>query len=107
MAVRSRTADRDGERIALGRVRTTYVVLACAHLNHDPSNNAAANLAALCQRCHMLHDAAEHRWQRWWNVFSRRALRDLFEDPRFARRRLVGRDRGTPMIGSRLEPVLK
>lgn len=85
-----------GEGVALAQVRTTYVVLACAHLDHDPGNNAAGNLAALCQRCHMLHDAAEHRWQRWWNAFSRRALCDLFEDPRFARRRLAGR-----MLGNR------
>lgn len=80
-----------GEDVALLGVRMTYVVLACAHLDHDPGNNAPANLAALCQRCHMLHDAAEHRWQRWWNVFSRRAMRDLFEDPRIVRRRLTGR----------------
>jgi len=26
----------------------------------------------------MLHDAAEHRFQRWWNAFRRRALGDLF-----------------------------
>jgi len=88
--------DGDGRRIAMRRgtvplagVRTTYVVLACAHLDHDPGNNAAANLAALCQRCHMLHDAAEHRWQRWWNAFRRRAIRDLFEDPPLTRRRLM------------------
>ncbi|RYD24470.1 MAG: hypothetical protein EOP89_11380 [Lysobacteraceae bacterium] len=84
-----------GRRIAmcdgfiLASVRTTYVVLACAHLDHDPGNNQPANLAALCQRCHMLHDAAEHRWQRWWNAFRLRAMRDLFEDPRLARERLA------------------
>lgn len=72
----------------LMNVRSTYVVLACAHLDHDPSNNDPANLAALCQRCHMIHDAAEHRWQRWWNVFRRRAIRDLFEEPELARIRL-------------------
>ncbi len=73
----------------LAGVRTTYVVLACAHLDHDPGNNAHANLAALCQRCHMRHDAAEHRWQRWWNGFRYRALRDLYEDPRVTRERLA------------------
>ena len=71
------------------RVRTTFVVLACAHLDHDPGNNAPANLAALCQRCHMLHDAPEHRWQRWWNAFRQRAIRDLYEDPPLTRRRLI------------------
>src|ERR1700709_1700487 len=39
----------------------TRVFLACAHLDHDPTNNQSKNLAALCQCCHMLHDAAEHR----------------------------------------------
>ncbi len=41
--------------------RVTRVVLASAHLNHDPSDNRPRNLAALCQRCHMSHDASEHR----------------------------------------------
>ena len=81
---------RDG--FLLAQVSTTFVVLACAHLDHDPGNNAPANLAALCQRCHMLHDAAEHRWQRWWNAFRRRGLRDLYEDPRLARARLAARE---------------
>jgi len=71
----------------LASVRTTYVVLACAHLDHDPGNSMPGNLAALCQRCHMLHDAAEHRWRRWWNVFRLRAIRDLYEDPRVTRER--------------------
>ena len=88
---RSDRGKRVGGRgdIALSGIRTTYVVLACAHLDHDPGNNAPANLAALCQRCHMIHDAAEHRWQRWWNVFRRCAVRDLFEDPRITRARAL------------------
>jgi hypothetical protein len=81
-----------GEGIALTGVRTTYVVLACAHLDHDPGNNAPANLAALCQRCHMRHDAVEHRWQRWWSSFRVRAHRDLYEEPPITRRRLARQD---------------
>lgn len=73
---------------SLDLVRTTYVVLACAHLDHDPGNCRPANLAALCQRCHILHDAEEHRWQRWWNAFRFRALRDLYDDPVAARHKL-------------------
>jgi hypothetical protein len=57
---------------------TTRVVLACAHLNHDPTDNRDCNLAALCQRCHMIHDAEEHRRRRWQNAFRLRALGDLF-----------------------------
>ncbi len=77
------------ERFDMLSVRTTYVVLACAHLDHDPGHNLPGNLAALCQRCHMLHDAAEHRWQRWWNVFRLCALRDLYEDPHLTRERVA------------------
>ena len=56
----------------------TRVVLASAHLNHDPGDNRARNLAALCQRCHMRHDAGEHRRRRWLNAFRTRAMGDLF-----------------------------
>lgn len=77
--------------LALTAVRITKVVLACAHLDHDPGNSAPGNLKALCQRCHLMHDASEHRWQRWWNRFRLRACRDLYEDPRISRRRLNSR----------------
>ncbi len=59
-------------------VRVTRVVLAGAHLDHDPGNNHPRNLAALCQRCHLAHDRAEHRRRRWTTLFRRRALGDLF-----------------------------
>ncbi len=57
---------------------TTRVVLASPHLNHDPGDDRPRNLAALCQRCHMIHDAAEHRRRRWLNAFRLRAIGDLF-----------------------------
>ncbi len=56
----------------------TRVVLASAHLDHDPGHNRLRNLAALCQRCHMLHDRARHRRTRWRKRFTPRATRDLF-----------------------------
>jgi hypothetical protein len=59
-------------------LRTTKVVLAAAHLDHDPSNNGPRNLAALCQRCHMLHDRDEHRRRRWLTFRMRKAMGDLF-----------------------------
>lgn len=59
----------------------TRVVLASAHLDHNPSNNDLRNLAAFCQRCHLLHDRQEHRRQRWTTLFRRRALGDLFLGP--------------------------
>lgn len=36
------------------------VVLTTAHLDHDPSNNDLANLRAMCQMCHLNHDAKQH-----------------------------------------------
>ena len=36
------------------------IVLTVAHVDHDPTNNAESNLAALCQRCHLRHDAKQH-----------------------------------------------
>lgn len=53
------------------------VYIACAHLNHDPADNSPRNLAALCQRCRMIHDAAEHRRRRWLNAYRRRSLGDF------------------------------
>lgn len=55
------------------------VILATAHLDHDPGNNGPRNLAALCQRCHLAHDRDQHRRQRWATLFYVRALGDLFE----------------------------
>ncbi|HJU17964.1 MAG TPA: hypothetical protein VJ770_16025 [Stellaceae bacterium] len=37
------------------RVRHTRVVLAAAHLDHNPANNQPRNLKSLCQRCHLIH----------------------------------------------------
>ena len=62
-------------------MRRTRVFLATCHLDHDPQNNAPGNLAALCQRCHLLHDAPEHRRRRAVTVRARRACGDLFEGP--------------------------
>ena len=58
--------------------RMTFVVLATAHLDHDTSNNAPRNLAALCQRCHMLHDRPEHQRRRRITLHLRKAVGDLF-----------------------------
>jgi hypothetical protein len=66
---------RVGDDIA---VRTTRIVLAAAHLDHDPTNNRMRNLKALCQRCHMLHDREEHRRRRWVTLRMRKSIGDLF-----------------------------
>ncbi len=59
-------------------IRTTKVVLATAHLDHDPTNNHPKNLKALCQRCHLIHDREEHRRRRWITLRMRKAIGDLF-----------------------------
>ncbi|MER0240129.1 hypothetical protein [Fulvimarina sp. MAC8] len=56
----------------------TRVSLACAHLDHDVANNEPANLAALCQRCHMIHDRPHHLARRKITYLMRRAIGDLF-----------------------------
>ncbi|WGF90216.1 hypothetical protein P4R82_09910 [Marinivivus vitaminiproducens] len=60
------------------RLKRTRVILATAHRDHDPSHNRARNLLALCQRCHLLHDRAEHRRRRWLRYRARWAVSDLF-----------------------------
>lgn len=61
------------------QLRQTRIVLATAHLDHNPANNRPGNLKALCQRCHLQHDREEHRRRRRLTYRRRRALGDLFE----------------------------
>jgi hypothetical protein len=61
--------------------RHTRVILAAAHLDHDPRNNRPRNLKSLCQRCHMIHDRPFHLAQRRITYLLRRALGDLFLGP--------------------------
>ena len=63
------------------QTRQTRVVLAAAHLDHNPSNNRRRNLRSLCQRCHMIHDRPHHLAQRRITYLLRRALGDLFLGP--------------------------
>ncbi len=41
-------------------VTKSKVILTVAHIDHDKTNNKFANLAALCQRCHLHHDRHQH-----------------------------------------------
>jgi hypothetical protein len=59
-------------------MRRTRIILAAAHLDHDPSNNRLRNLKSLCQRCHMIHDRPYHLARRRITYLLRRALSDLF-----------------------------
>ena len=63
------------------RQYTTRVVLAAAHLDHDPTNNRLRNLRSLCQRCHLIQDRPYHLLQRWITYRLRCARGDLFLGP--------------------------
>ena len=70
-------------------LRQTRVILAAAHLDHDPGNNRQRNLKSLCQRCHMIHDRTHHLARRRITYLLRRALGDLFLGPYSARSTLT------------------
>ena len=55
------------------------VVLTIAHLDHDPRNNADANLLACCQRCHLRIDRHEHAKNARAMRRARKAVGELFE----------------------------
>jgi hypothetical protein len=69
--------------------RQTRVILAAAHLDHDPGNNRQRNLRSLCQRCHMIHDRSYHLARRRITYLLRRPLGDLFLGPYTARSTLA------------------
>ena len=51
------------------------VILACAHLDHDPAHNRATNLRALCQECHLRHDRADNLERAALTRFLKRLFR--------------------------------
>src|SRR4051794_39862544 len=69
------------------RMRQTRVILAAAHLDHNPGNNRLRNLRSLCQRCHLVHDRPHHLAQRRITYMLRCALGDLFLGPYPSNRR--------------------
>ena len=58
--------------------RAIRVVLTVAHLDHDSSNNAEENLAALCQLHHLRLDAEQHAASSRATRRKRLADRELF-----------------------------
>jgi hypothetical protein len=59
-------------------LRQTRVVLAAAHLDHDPRNNRVQNLKSLSQRCHLIHDRSRHMARRRITYLLGCAIGDLF-----------------------------
>lgn len=63
----------NGTEVPFGPVddeHRTEIVLTIAHLNHDPRDNSADNLAALCQRCHLGYDNSPEESARRRKVYS-------------------------------------
>ena len=60
-------------------VTGSRVVLTVAHLNHKPEDCDAANLMAMCQRCHLTYDAKHHARNARATRRANMALADLFE----------------------------
>ena len=65
-------------------VRLKRIILAAAHLDHDPTNSSEENLKALYQRCHLAHDRPHNRRRFAVTILARRALGDLFSGPYLA-----------------------
>jgi hypothetical protein len=63
------------------RLSVTRVALACAHVDHDPTNNRARNLVAVCQSCHLALDRDDNRRRRQMTLRRRKAGGDLFLGP--------------------------
>jgi hypothetical protein len=46
----------------LKRAGVTKIILTVAHLDRKLTDHSENNLAALCQRCHLLHDKRSDEW---------------------------------------------
>lgn len=46
--------------VGLRGIKAIRIVLTVAHLDHTPENCNPGNLQALCQKCHLTHDARHH-----------------------------------------------
>ena len=55
--IRARILERDGYKCGRCEARA---YLACAHLDHDTTNNSDQNLLTLCRACHLSHDKYQH-----------------------------------------------
>ena len=58
------------------------IVLTVAHLNHVAGEDDDENLAALCQRCHLNHDRAQHKETRARRKDAARPILTAIEETR-------------------------
>jgi len=56
------------------------VVLTVAHLDRDPSGDDPARLRAMCQRCHLRYDRAQHAASAARTRAARDGQADLFKE---------------------------
>ena len=58
-----------------------FIRLAVAHLDQQPENNHPSNLRALCEKCHLKHDAPYRRIHFRETIFKRKHqhTHDLFD----------------------------
>lgn len=73
------TAPYDPSDDPFGKGRPVKIILTTAHLNHDPTDNREENLRALCQRCHLRHDAELHQKNAAASRHKAKNNLDLFE----------------------------
>jgi len=67
-------------RFETGGPKYIVIILTVAHLDQDTTNNDPANLAALCQRCHLNHDRKDNQRRKREKKNQFLAVRDLFEE---------------------------
>ncbi|HEV2673266.1 MAG TPA: hypothetical protein VGV37_01910 [Aliidongia sp.] len=68
----------DWPEIEHGEVKIIMIILTVAHLDHVPENMDPANLACLCQKCHLTYDAGHHAENARHTRRKRNAIGDLF-----------------------------
>lgn len=69
-----------GEVDKTGRGKMIKIILTVAHLDHNTKNNKKSNLKALCQKCHLAHDAALHAENARRTRNKKKGLASLFEE---------------------------
>ena len=75
----ARAAADDVNDLGDERAKEIVIVLTIAHLNHTPEDCDVTNLQALCQRCHLRHDAKLHASNSAKTRRLKKGNYDLFE----------------------------
>jgi hypothetical protein len=63
-----------------GDMPVIVIVLTVAHLDHDPTNCAPENLAAMCQRHHLAYDQQHHAETAYMTRKAKAGTGDLFAE---------------------------